>query len=120
MTPDPTLVSDAPVVPSLAPTPTRTQVVLDTSALVADSDGVFDAYPDDDLIIPLTVIEELDGLKKRLDAVGASARDVLRRIEKVRVDAGGDLEARQPLPCGSTLRVALNGVQTSLRKLKKR
>ena len=121
MTPDPALVTDAPA--SLAPclpsatTPdqaTRTQVGLDTSALVADSEGVFDAYPDDDLIIPLTVIEELDGLKKRLDSVGAAARDVLRRIEKVRVDAGGDLESRQPLPSGATLRVALNGVQTSL------
>lgn len=114
MTPDPTLVADAPVTPATTATPTRTQVVLDTSALVADSEGVFDAYPDDDLIVPLTVIEELDGLKKRLDSVGASARDVLRRIEKVRVDAGGDLETRQPLPSGSTLRVALNGVQTSL------
>lgn len=121
MTPDPALVTDAPA--SLAPSlpevtglsvSQRTQVVLDTSALVADSEGVFDAYPDDDLIIPLTVIEELDGLKKRLDSVGGAARDVLRRIEKVRVDAGGDLEARQPLPSGATLRVALNGVQTSL------
>lgn len=92
----------------------RTQIVLDTSALVADSEGVFDAYPDADLIIPLTVIEELDGLKKRLDAVGASARDVLRRIESVRVDAGGDLETGHDLECGSSLRVALNGVQVSL------
>ena len=114
MTPDPTLAADAPVAPTTTAAPTRTQVVLDTSALVADSEGVFDAYPDDDLIVPLTVIEELDGLKKRLDSVGAAARDVLRRIEKVRVDAGGDLETRQPLPSGSTLRVALNGVQTSL------
>ncbi len=92
----------------------RTQVVLDTSALVADSEGVFHSYPDADLIVPLTVVEELDGLKKRLDSVGAAARDVLRRIEKVRVEAGGDLESRRPLPSGATLRVALNGVQTSL------
>lgn len=113
MTPDPALVIDAPEVPDLE-TLTRTQVVLDTSALVADSEGVFHAYPDADLIVPLTVIEELDGLKKRLDAVGAAARDVLRRIEKIRIEAGGDLENRQPLGDGSTLRVALNGVQTSL------
>ncbi len=93
---------------------TRTQVVLDTSALVADSEGVFHSYPDADLIVPLTVVEELDGLKKRLDSVGMAARDVLRRIEKVRVAAGGDLETRRPLPGGAILRVALNGVQTSL------
>ena len=113
MTPDPALVVDAPVGLALD-APTRTQVVLDTSALVADPDGVFHAYPDADLIVPLTVVEELDGLKKRLDSVGAAARDVLRRIEKVRVEAGGDLEARRPLRSGSTLRVALNGVQTGL------
>ena len=113
MTLDPALVVDAPVGIDLE-VPTRTQVVLDTSALVADPEGVFHAYCEADLIVPLTVVEELDGLKKRLDSVGAAARDVLRRIEKVRVDAGGDLERRQPLPSGSTLRVALNGVQTGL------
>lgn len=92
----------------------RVQVVLDTSALVADPEGVFHGYPDCDLVVPLTVIEELDGLKKRLDPVGMAARDVLRRIEKVRLEAGGDLESRQPLPGGATLRVALNGVQVGL------
>ena len=73
MTPDPTLA--APVAPAhdpVIPDVTRTQVVMDTSALVADPEGVFDAYPDGDLIVPLTVIEELDGLKKRLDSVGAA------------------------------------------------
>jgi PhoH-like ATPase len=111
MTADPAL-AGAPGGPD-ALTP-RTQVVLDTSALVADPEGVFHAYPDGDLVVPLSVIEELDGLKKRLDAVGAAARDVLRRIERVRVDAGGDLETGQPLPSGATLRVELNGVQTGL------
>ena len=121
MTPDPTLLSDAPsmAAPEIGggtggSTDTRTQVVLDTSALVADSEGVFAAYPDADLIIPLTVVEELDGLKKRLDSVGAAARDVLRRVEKLRIEAGGHLENRQPLPGGATIRVALNGVQVSL------
>ena len=109
---DPALVVDAPE--RLDPVPTRTQVVLDTSALVADPEGVFHGYPDCDLIVPLTVVEELDGLKKRLDSVGAAARDVLRRIEKVRLDAGGDLEVRRPLPGGATIRVALNGVQVGL------
>ena len=82
MTPDPALVIDAPTEPTLPAVQagTRTQVVLDTSALVADPEGVLAGYPDCDLIVPLTVIEELDGLKKRLDPVGMSARDVLRRI----------------------------------------
>ena len=116
MTPDPALVIDAPVEPTLRDVEagTRTQVVLDTSALVADPEGVLAGYPGCDLVVPLTVIEELDGLKKRLDPVGMSARDVLRRIERIRIDAGGDLETPQPLPGDATLRVALNGVQVSL------
>lgn len=89
-------------------------VVLDTSALVADPEGIFEAHPESALVVPLTVIEELDGLKKRLDPVGAAARDVLRRIERFRVDAGGDLQAPCPRPSGGTLRVELNGIQTSL------
>jgi PhoH-like ATPase len=91
-------------------------VVFDTSALVADPDGAFDAYPGADLVIPLTVVEELDGLKKRLDAVGASAREVLREVERFRHEAGGDLSKPCPRPEGGSVRVELNGIQTSLLK----
>lgn len=115
MTPDPALaVAPVEVAPGLDGLATRTQVVLDTSALVADPEGVFHGYPGCDLVVPLTVIEELDGLKKRLDSVGMAARDVLRRIEHIRVGAGGDLETPQPLPADATVRVALNGVQVGL------
>jgi PhoH-like ATPase len=81
---------------------TRTQRVLDTSALVADPDGIFTAYPDVDLVVPLIVLEELDGLKKRLDPVGRAAREVLRTIERMWRDDD------------PTLRVALNGVEVGL------
>ena len=91
-----------------------TQVVLDTSALVADSEGVFASYPSCDLVIPLTVIEELDGLKKRLDPVGAAARDVLRRVEKFRSSAGGDLQTGCEIDDDATVRVELNGIQVGL------
>lgn len=86
------------------------QLVLDTSALVADPEGVFSAYGDRDLVVPLAVLEELDGLKKRLDPVGRAAREVLRTIERLRISSGGDLTAPVALPEGGTLRVALNGV----------
>lgn len=93
----------------------RAQLVLDTSALVADPDGVLVAYPDADLVVPLVVLEELDGLKKRLDPVGRAAREVLRTVERLRLEAdAGDLTNPLPLPGGGTLRVALNGVETGL------
>jgi PhoH-like ATPase len=89
---------------------TRMQVVLDTSALIADPDGIFEAYPATDLVVPLVALEELDGLKKRLDPVGRAARTVLRSIEQLRTSAGGDLTQPLPIAGEGTLRVALNGI----------
>jgi len=103
-----------PVAHSLESSGTAELVVLDTSALIADPDSVFARYPGDDLVIPLTVIEELDGLKKRLDPVGHAAREVLRTLEQFRADAGGDLRAPCPRPVGGTVRVELNGIQEAL------
>jgi hypothetical protein len=59
---------------SNAPAPTKT-VVLDTSVLVADPDAVHQ-FEGCALKIPLTAIEELDGLKTRPDGV---ARPLERR-----------------------------------------
>jgi len=88
----------------------RTQVVLDTSALIADPEGIFAAYPGTDLVVPLVALEELDGLKKRLDPVGRAARTVLRAIESMRTAAGGDLTQPLAIDDDGTLRVALNGI----------
>jgi len=89
-------------------------VVLDTSALMSDPDGIFDAYPGADMVVPLTVVQELDGLKKRLDPAGAAARDVLRRIEALRLAAGGDLRKPYERAFGGTVRMQVNGVRAGL------
>jgi PhoH-like ATPase len=89
-------------------------VVLDTSALMSDPEGIFDAFPGADMVIPLTVVQELDGLKKRLDPAGGAARDVLRRIEQLRLAAGGDLRKPLERPFGGTVRMQVNGVSTTL------
>lgn len=93
---------------------TTRRVVLDTSALVADPDTALRAYPGDDLIIPLVALEELDGLKKRLDTVGRAARETLRSLERLRTGAGGNLAEPVPVVGGGTLRIALNGVEVGL------
>ena len=66
----------------------RTRIVLDTSVLIADP-GCLHSFPGCDVVIPLTVVEELDGLKSRADDVGRSARTALRTIEDLRRRAGG-------------------------------
>jgi len=85
------------------------RVVLDTSVLISDPEAVF-AFPTSAAVIPLTVVEELDSLKTRPDDVGRSAREVLRRIEVLRVENGGDIRSAVALPGGGTLQIETNGL----------
>lgn len=83
---------------------------MDTSALVAFPE-VLDTWPNGLLVIPLSVIEELDGLKRRQDDVGWAARSVLRRLEALR--GQGDLREPVALPGGAAVRVEPNGLHIS-------
>ena len=87
----------------------RTTVVLDTSVLIADP-GSLHTFEGRDVVIPLTVIEELDGHKGRRDDVGAAAREALRAIEGLRVAHDGNINRPVDLANGGTLRVETNGV----------
>jgi PhoH-like ATPase len=94
----------------------RTRVVLDTSVLVGDP-GCLHGFAGVDVVVPFTVIEELDSLKTRADDVGRAARTALRTIEELRVKAGGSLAT--PFVIGDpaaqgTLQVEINGVQKHL------
>jgi PhoH-like ATPase len=88
-------------------------VVLDTSVLVADP-GAIHEFAGCGVKVPLTVIEELDGLKTRTDGVGQTAREALRAIEALRVHAGGSLVEPLALAHGGTLAIVLNGVNHTL------
>ena len=86
-------------------------VVIDTSALVADPD-VLDAHGAKQVVIPLTVLEELDHVKQRLDAGGANARAVIRKLDEIRLAAPGrSLTRAVSMPEGGTLRVEANGLR---------
>lgn len=59
--------------------------VLDTSALVTDSECICNGgFGNNDILIPIKVLEELDKHKKRQDLVGASARTVIRFLDSLR------------------------------------
>lgn len=88
----------------------RSTVVLDTCVLVADPTAL-DSYPGCDVVLPLTVIEELDAHKRRQDEVGRAARLTVRRIEALRQQNGGSLRTPAELPQDSTLRIETNGLQ---------
>jgi PhoH-like ATPase len=58
--------------------------VLDTSALLNDSDCINSSFGNNDILIPLKVLEELDKHKKRQDLVGANSRTVIRSLDALR------------------------------------
>jgi PhoH-like ATPase len=57
--------------------------VLDTNVLLSDFNALY-AFKNNDLVIPLKVLEEIDKHKKRQDGVGANARQVIRELDKLR------------------------------------
>lgn len=57
--------------------------VLDTNVLLSDPDCL-NAFEDNDLLLPLAVIEELDRQKSRQDEVGKNARSINRTLDSLR------------------------------------
>lgn len=57
--------------------------VLDTNVLLHSSQSL-ESFADNDVVIPMTVIEELDKFKKNTDELGRNARRVIRSIDRLR------------------------------------
>jgi PhoH-like ATPase len=57
--------------------------VLDTSVCLTDSDCIFN-FGNNDIILPLKVLEEIDKHKKRQDSVGTNARNIIRSLDNLR------------------------------------
>ena len=57
--------------------------VLDTSVYLTDSNS-FLSYGNNDIVIPLKVLEEIDNHKKRQDSVGSNARGTIRKLDSLR------------------------------------
>ena len=92
----------------------RGRLVLDTSVLISDPTCLLD-FTDADVVVPLTVIEELDSLKSRSDDVGRSARTALRSLEELRVANGGSLAEPAPTGApGATVCIEINNVRKHL------
>jgi len=57
--------------------------VLDTSVCLTNANCLY-AFKTSDIIIPIKVLEEIDGHKKRQDVVGANARQTIRILDALR------------------------------------
>jgi len=79
--------------------------VLDTNVLLHDA-RAFYAFADNNVIIPIYVIEEIDTFKKDQNELGRNARQVARLLDQHRSEGG--LSHAQPMENGGTIRVALS------------
>ncbi|NDH06198.1 hypothetical protein EBX93_09765 [bacterium] len=57
--------------------------VLDTNVLLSDFNALY-AFKNNDVVLPLKVLEEIDKHKKRQDGVGVNARGTIRELDKLR------------------------------------
>ncbi len=61
----------------------RKSFVLDTNVLLHNP-AALDVFEDNEVVIPMTVIEELDDFKRNNDEVGRHARQVIRSLDRYR------------------------------------
>jgi PhoH-like ATPase len=79
--------------------------VLDTNVLLHDPHAIF-RFEDNNVIIPIYVIEEVDQFKREGSERGRNARSIARLLDELR-DRGGSLAKGVGLDSGGTLRVAV-------------
>jgi PhoH-like ATPase len=82
--------------------------ILDTNVLLHDPESLF-SFEDNAIVLPLSVIEELDRIKRRSDEVGRNAREVSRKLDELR--AKGRLSEGVELANGGSVRIEINGSQ---------
>ncbi len=85
--------------------------ILDTNVLI-QSPYALQSFEDNHIVLPLAVLEELDGFKNADGEKGANARQVIRYLESLRIT--GNLLEGVPLLCGGTLRLEVNCVDVQL------
>jgi PhoH-like ATPase len=86
--------------------------VLDTNVLLHDPHSIF-RFEDNDVIIPVFVIEEVDQFKREGTERGRNARTISRLLDELRARSGS-LASGVPLDQGGSLRVAIPLNRTAL------
>jgi PhoH-like ATPase len=84
--------------------------VIDTSAYLTDANAIY-SYGNNDIVVPLKVLEEIDNHKKRQDSVGVQARHIIRIFDALREK--GNLNAGVRLQKGKGV-VSVKGCDESL------
>lgn len=77
--------------------------ILDTNVLLHDPQSIY-KFEDNDLFVPIYVIEEIDNFKRDVGERGRNARAVVRNLDALR-ERGGCLSDGVPIGDGGSLRV---------------
>ena len=80
----------------------RKNFVLDTNVLLHDP-GAISGFDDNNVCVPIYVIEEIDNFKKELSELGRNAREISRVLDHYR--SKGNLGTGVPLETGGNIRV---------------
>jgi PhoH-like ATPase len=83
--------------------------VIDTNVILHDPNAIL-RFEDNEIVLPIAVIEELDRFKKQPEMTGRNAREVARTLDQLRQQ--GSLITGVSLSNGGTLRVALSDRDT--------
>ncbi|MBN2711636.1 MAG: PhoH family protein [Planctomycetes bacterium] len=76
--------------------------ILDTNVLLHSAEAL-ESFADNHIVLPMSVIEELDKFKSHNDELGRNSRRVIRRIDSLREK--GSLKIGVPTEPGGTLRI---------------
>lgn len=85
---------------------TRKTFVLDTNVLLLDPEAVT-KFPRHNVVIPVTVLEELDKMKRLPNDLGKNSRAVFRLLDSLHMLGSGDLHHGVTIGNGSTVRIQL-------------
>lgn len=85
----------------------RKTFLIDTSVLIHDP-AALRQFGKNDVFVPMSVLEELDKLKKGSDDIGKAAREVLRFFDSLRAKGNGDLRAGVRLDTGTHVTVTMD------------
>lgn len=81
--------------------------VLDTNVLLHDPESLL-KFPKNHVVIPVTVLEELDRMKRLPNELGKNSRTVFRLLDGLAKEGKGDLHKGLNLDNGATLRIQLH------------
>lgn len=83
---------------------TRKTFIIDTNVLLHDPDCI-KKFKENDVIIPLIVLEELDGMKRQSDELGKNARHIVRYIDGLKQKGAGNLHSGVDIENGIRIRI---------------